>query len=175
VGGHCIGVDPYYLTRKAEQLGYHPQVILAGRRINDCMGKFVADQTVKQLLAAGWPIAGQTVVVLGMTFKEDIPDLRNSRVIDVVRELETYGLKVVVHDPHANAEEAKHEYGVDLVPWERLPRCEAMVAAVPHRWYRQFPLDSLTSVLSRGGVFADVKCQHDRAELEKLGYAVWRL
>ncbi len=175
VGGHCIGVDPYYLTRKAEQLGYHPQVILAGRRINDCMGKFVAEQTVKQLLAAGWPIAGQTVVVLGLTFKEDIPDLRNSKVIDVIRELQTYGLKVVVHDPHANPEEARHEYGVDLVPWEQLPRCEAMVVAVAHRWYRQFPLDSLTSVLSRGGVFADVKCQFDRAEVQKMGYVLWRM
>ena len=175
VGGHCIGVDPYYLTRKAEQLGYHPQVILAGRRINDCMGKFVAEQTVKQLLAAGWPIAGQTVVVLGLTFKEDIPDLRNSKVIDVVRELQTYGLKVVVHDPHADPEEALHEHGVELVAWDRLPRCEAMVAAVPHRWYRQFPLDSLTSVLCRGGVFADVKSQFDRRELEKMGYVLWRM
>ena len=175
VGGHCIGVDPYYLTRKAEQMGYHPQVILAGRRINDCMGKFVAEQTVKQLLSAGWPIAGQTVVVLGLTFKEDIPDLRNSKVIDVVRELENYGLKVAVHDPHADPDEARHEYGVELVPWERLPRCEAMVAAVPHRWYRQFPLDSLTSALSRGGVFADVKSQYDRAELLKMGYVLWRL
>ena len=175
VGGHCIGVDPYYLTRKAEQMGYHPQVILAGRRINDCMGKFVAEQTVKQLLSAGWPIAGQTVVVLGLTFKEDIPDLRNSKVIDVVRELENYGLKVAVHDPHADPDEARHEYGVELVPWERLPRCEAMVAAVPHRWYRQFPLDSLTSALSRGGVFADVKGQYDRAELLKMGYVLWRL
>jgi UDP-N-acetyl-D-glucosamine/UDP-N-acetyl-D-galactosamine dehydrogenase len=175
VGGHCIGVDPYYLTRKAEQLGYHPQVILAGRRINDCMGKFVAEQTVKQLLAAGWPIAGQTVVVLGLTFKEDIPDLRNSKVIDVVRELQTYGLKVVVHDPHADPEEALHEHGVELVAWDRLPRCEAMVAAVPHRWYRQFPLDTLTSVLCRGGVFADVKCQFDRHEVEKMGYVLWRM
>ena len=175
VGGHCIGVDPYYLTRKAEQLGYHPQVILAGRRINDCMGKFVAEQTVKQLLAAGWPIAGQTVVVLGLTFKEDIPDLRNSKVIDVVRELQTYGLKVVVHDPHADPEEALHEHGVELVAWDRLPRCEAMVAAVPHRWYRQFPLDTLTSVLCRGGVFADVKSQFDRRELEKMGYVLWRM
>jgi UDP-N-acetyl-D-galactosamine dehydrogenase len=175
VGGHCIGVDPYYLTRKAEQVGYHPQVILAGRRINDNMGKFVAEQTVKRLLAAGWPIAGQTVTVLGLTFKEDIPDLRNSKVIDVIRELESYGLKVVVHDPHADPEEARHEYGLELTPWEKLPRAEAMIAAVPHKWYRRYPLDTLTASLSRGGVFADIKCAFDRDQVNKLGYSLWRM
>ncbi|MCU0764452.1 MAG: nucleotide sugar dehydrogenase, partial [Burkholderiaceae bacterium] len=125
VGGHCIGVDPYYLTFKAEKLGYHPQVILAGRRINDGMGKFVAEQTVKQMIQAGFPVKGSHVNVLGLTFKENCPDLRNSKVIDVIHELESYGVTVHVHDPVALPEEAKHEYGVDLIPWEHLPKANA--------------------------------------------------
>ncbi len=112
VGGHCIGVDPYYLTHKADMLGYHPQVILAGRRINDGMGKYVAEQTVKQMIRAGFPVKGARVNVLGLTFKENCPDLRNSRVIDVIRELESYGATVHVHDPVADPAEALHEYGV---------------------------------------------------------------
>jgi UDP-N-acetyl-D-glucosamine/UDP-N-acetyl-D-galactosamine dehydrogenase len=128
VGGHCIGVDPYYLTYKAEKLGYHPQVILAGRRINDCMGKYVAEQTVKQMIQLGFPVKGSHVIVLGLTFKENCPDLRNSKVIDVVRELESYGVTVHVHDPVASPEEALHEHGVSLVPWEHLPRANAIVA-----------------------------------------------
>ena len=115
VGGHCIGVDPYYLTHKAQKLGYHPEVILAGRRINDGMGKFIAEQTVKQLVRNGHPVKDCPVIVLGLTFKEDCPDLRNSRVIDVIRELESYGANVVVHDPVADGAEARHEYGVTLV------------------------------------------------------------
>ncbi len=115
VGGHCIGVDPYYLTHKAEMLGYHPEVILAGRRINDGMGKFVAEQTVKQLVRNGWMVKDAPVIVLGLTFKEDCPDLRNSRVIDVIRELQSYGAQVHVHDPVADPEEAMHEYGVQLI------------------------------------------------------------
>ena len=119
VGGHCIGVDPYYLTHKADMLGYHPQVILAGRRINDGMGKYIADETVKQLIRAGVPVKGCHINVLGLTFKENCPDLRNSRVIDVVRELESYGAIVHVHDPVAEPDEASHEYGVALESWER--------------------------------------------------------
>ncbi len=122
VGGHCIGVDPYYLTHKADKLGYHPQVILAGRRINDGMGKFIAEQTVKQMINTGSPVKGAHVIVLGLTFKENCPDLRNSKVIDVIRELESYGCTVHVHDPVAEPDEAVHEYGVRLVPWEHLPR-----------------------------------------------------
>src|SRR5512134_1529487 len=117
VGGHCIGVDPYYLTHKADKLGYHPQVILAGRRINDGMGKYVAEQTVKQMINAGLPVNGAHVIVLGLTFKENCPDLRNSRVIDVVAELASYGACVHVHDPVASNAEARHEYGIDLEPW----------------------------------------------------------
>jgi UDP-N-acetyl-D-galactosamine dehydrogenase len=175
VGGHCIGVDPYYLTRKAEMLGYHPQVILAGRRINDAMGKFVAEQVVKRLIQEAQPVTNQPVIVLGLTFKEDVPDLRNSKVIEVIRELQSYGMKVHVHDPVASSEEALHEYGMALTRWEDLPSARAIVAAVGHRQYRTMPLDSLTEKLTRGGVFADVKSAYDRHALEKLGYSVWRL
>ncbi|MFM1987588.1 MAG: Vi polysaccharide biosynthesis protein [Pseudomonadota bacterium] len=175
VGGHCIGVDPYYLTRKAEQLGYHPQVILAGRRINDGMGKFVAEQVVKRLIQEAQPVTNQAAIVLGLTFKEDVPDLRNSKVVDIVRELQSYGMKVHVHDPIAEPEEAVHEYGIALTRWEDLPPAKAVIAAVAHRTYREMPLDALTEKLVRGGVFADVKSGFDRVALEKLGYSVWRL
>ena len=120
VGGHCIGVDPYYLTHKADMLGYHPQVILAGRRINDGMGKYIAEQTVKLMIQSGVHVKGAHVNVLGLTFKEDCPDIRNSRVIDVVRELESFGITVHVHDPLADAAETLHEYGVTLTPWDEL-------------------------------------------------------
>ena len=137
VGGHCIGVDPYYLTHKADKLGYHPQVILAGRRINDGMGKYVAEQTVKHMIQGGSPVKGAHVTVLGLTFKENCPDIRNSRVIDVVHELASYGLTVHVHDPVADPEEAQREYGVELEPWDALPRASAIVAAVAHREFRE--------------------------------------
>jgi UDP-N-acetyl-D-galactosamine dehydrogenase len=133
VGGHCIGVDPYYLTHKADMLGYHPQVILAGRRINDGMGKFIAEQTIKHMIAAGSYIKGAKVNVLGLTFKEDCGDLRNSKVIDIIRELQSYGVDVHVTDPTADPEEAMHEYGVKLETFEELPRADAVVAAVAHR------------------------------------------
>ena len=175
VGGHCIGVDPYYLTHKADKLGYHPQVILAGRRINDGMGKYVAEQTVKHMIAAGSAVRGAHVIVLGLTFKEDCPDLRNSRVIDVIRELESYGAVVHVHDPVADAAEARHEYGVELVAFDALPRAAAIVAAVAHREFRQRPLDDFVGKLVPGGVYADVKCQADAAALRARGVTVWRL
>jgi UDP-N-acetyl-D-galactosamine dehydrogenase len=175
VGGHCIGVDPYYLTFKAEKLGYHPQVILAGRRINDGMGKYVAEQTVKQMIQAGFPVKGSHVNVLGLTFKENCPDLRNSKVIDVIRELESYGVTVHVHDPVASAEEARREYGVDLVPWEQLPRANAIVAAVAHSEFKQRPVDDHVAKLSAGGLYVDVKCQADVASLRARGVIVWRL
>jgi len=175
VGGHCIGVDPYYLTYKAERLGYHPQVILAGRRINDGMGKYVAEQTVKQLIQLGFPVKGSHVIVLGLTFKEDCPDLRNSKVIDVIRELESYGVAVHVHDPVAMSSEAHHEYGVDLVSWEHLPKANAIVAAVAHREFRDRPFDHLCSKLSAGGLLVDVKCQFDSDVVKAKGLHVWRL
>jgi UDP-N-acetyl-D-glucosamine/UDP-N-acetyl-D-galactosamine dehydrogenase len=175
VGGHCIGVDPYYLTRKAEMLGYNPQVILAGRRINDGMGKFVAEQVVKRLIQQAQPVTNQSVIVLGLTFKEDVPDLRNSKVVDVIRELQSYGMKVHVHDPIAESDEAVHEYGIALTPWDELPPSKAVIAAVGHKAYRDMPLDALTAKLCAGGVFADVKSAYDRVALEKMGYSVWRL
>jgi UDP-N-acetyl-D-galactosamine dehydrogenase len=175
VGGHCIGVDPYYLTHKAEMLGYHPQVILAGRRINDGMGKFVAEQTVKQLIQAGTAVKGADVVVLGLTFKEDCGDLRNSRVIDVVRELESYGATVHVHDPVAQPEEAMHEYGVKLLPWDALPRAAAIVAAVAHREFKARLVDDYAAKLLPGGLFVDVKCQLPPDALRARGVRVWRL
>jgi UDP-N-acetyl-D-galactosamine dehydrogenase len=175
VGGHCIGVDPYYLTHKAEMVGYHPEVILAGRRINDGMGKFVAEQTVKLLVRNGWQVKAAPVIVLGLTFKEDCPDLRNSRVIDVIRELQSYGADVVVHDPVAAAAEAAHEYGVELVPWERLPKAAAIVAAVAHREFKARPLSDYLGRLMPRGVVADVKCQFDAAAMEGGGVTVWRL
>ena len=175
VGGHCIGVDPYYLTFKAEKLGYHPQVILAGRRINDGMGKYVAEQTVKQMIQAGFPVKGSHVNVLGLTFKEDCPDLRNSKVIDVIRELESYGVTVHVHDPVAIAEEARHEYGIELKAWEHLPKANAIVAAVAHDAFRRKPVDDLVAKLSSGGLFVDVKCLADPEALRQRGLRIWRL
>ncbi len=175
VGGHCIGVDPYYLTHKADLLGYHPQVILAGRRINDGMGKYVADQTVKLMIQAGSAVKGAAVNVLGLTFKENCPDLRNSRVIDVVRELASFGASVRVHDPVADPDEALREYGVRLTPWDELPRADAIVAAVAHRAYKQYSADALAAKLQPNGVYVDVKCQADAAALRARGVQVWRL
>jgi UDP-N-acetyl-D-galactosamine dehydrogenase len=175
VGGHCIGVDPYYLTHKADKLGYHPQVILAGRRINDGMGKYVAEQTVKQMIQSGFPVKDAKVNVLGLTFKENCPDLRNSRVIDVIRELASYGADVHVHDPVASPEEAVHEYGVTLTPWDELPRAHALVMAVAHREYGARPVRDFVAKLEPQGLFVDVKCQADAAALREHGVSVWRL
>ncbi|NDP41159.1 MAG: nucleotide sugar dehydrogenase [Aromatoleum sp.] len=175
VGGHCIGVDPYYLTHKADMLGYHPQVILAGRRINDGMGKYIAEQTVKQLIQAGFHVKGSHVNVLGLTFKENCPDLRNSRVIDVVRELESFGVTVHVHDPVADAADALREYGVPLIEWADLPRADAIVAAVAHREYTARPIDDFVDKLAASGVYVDVKCQADADALRQRGLVVWRL
>ncbi len=175
VGGHCIGVDPYYLTHKAEILGYHPQVILAGRRINDGMGKYVAEQTVKQLIQSGFSVRGQNVLVLGFTFKENCPDIRNSRVIDVVRELESYGAIVHVHDPIASSAAAEHEYGVKLTPWDDLPKAVAVVMAVAHEEFKARPVGDYVSKLVSGGLVMDVKAQANAAALAESGVTVWRL
>jgi UDP-N-acetyl-D-galactosamine dehydrogenase len=150
-------------------------VILAGRRINDGMGKYVADQTVKHMIQAGFPVKGADVTVLGLTFKENCPDLRNSRVIDVVRELESFGAKVSVHDPIADPAEAMHEYGVPLVPWDALPRAHAMVAAVAHREFGERPLDDVVARIVPGGLYVDVKAKADAAALDARGVRVWRL
>ncbi len=175
VGGHCIGVDPYYLTHKAEAMGYHPQVILAGRRINDGMGKYIAEQTIKHMIAAGSYIKGAKVNVLGLTFKENCPDLRNSKVIDVIRELESYGVNVQVHDPVAESAEAEHEYGVKLVSWDELAPAGAIVAAVSHKELTALTPAQIATKLLPGGVYTDVKCVANAAALTELGFGVWRL
>jgi len=176
VGGHCIGVDPYYLTHKAEMLGYHPQVILAGRRINDGMAAYVAQQTVKGMINNGVTVKGSKVIVLGLTFKENCPDLRNSKVADLVKELKDFGCDVHVHDPIAESPEAEHEYGISLTPWEQLPdHADALVAAVSHQEYLAMSLAELTSKLSPGGVFTDVKSAYDQTAVKAAGFKLWRL
>ena len=175
VGGHCIGVDPYYLTHKAEMLGYNPQVILAGRRINDGMGKFIAEQTIKNMIASGSYIKGAKVNVLGLTFKEDCGDLRNSKVIDIIHELNSYGVEVYVTDPRAQPDEAMTEYGVHLLSWADLPRADAIVAAVAHQEFADLTVEDFGRKLVKGGAFIDVKAMFDRNAIEGAGYKLWRL
>jgi UDP-N-acetyl-D-glucosamine/UDP-N-acetyl-D-galactosamine dehydrogenase len=175
VGGHCIGVDPFYLTYKAELAGYHPEVILAGRRINDGMGSHVARKTIQQLIHAGRSIKGARVNILGLTFKENVPDIRNSKVMDVVRELKEFGVDVHIHDPAANAEEALHEYGVRLEAWEDLPAADAIILAVAHRSYLEMPKEALLKKVVRNGVIVDIKAVLDAEALRHQGLRVWRL
>ena len=175
VGGHCIGVDPYYLTHKAEALGHHPQVILAGRRINDGMGKYIAEQTVKRLINAGFTVKDADVIVMGLTFKENCPDLRNSKVIDIIEELRSYGARVHVHDAVASREDARHEYGIELRDWEELPRANAIVAAVSHQAFVDRPIDDLLEKLAPGGIYMDVKGSADRGAMQQRGINLWRL
>jgi UDP-N-acetyl-D-galactosamine dehydrogenase len=176
VGGHCIGVDPYYLTAKAESVGYHPQVILAGRRINNGMGKFVAEQTMKQLSQLARPVKDLRVAVLGLTFKENVPDLRNSKVPEIIQELREYGVQVSVHDPIAEPEEAVAEYGIHLQQWNDLKNVDGLVIAVAHRTYTEMGLQELLKPLrnQQDGVVIDVKSLLDQEKLPKtLKY--WRL
>lgn len=176
VGGHCIGVDPYYLTHKAEQVGYLPQVILAGRRINDNMARYVARNTIKLMLKNGMDVPRCRVGVLGITFKENCPDIRNSKVVDLVREFEAWGVQVVIADPWANPEEVAHEYGLQLSTINSENSVDALVVAVGHREYRQASIEELRA-LCRGEapVFADVKSLHDRQQATELGFSVFRL
>ncbi len=157
VGGHCIGVDPYYLTMKAQQLGYQPEVILAGRRINNGMGAFIAQRLVKMLIHAERPVRGAKVGVLGITFKENVNDLRNSKVPDILRELEQFGIQAAIHDPYANAADAKHEYGVKLASFDEMQELDALVLAVSHREYLELGADKIAARLRDGGVLLDVK------------------
>ncbi|MDE3051969.1 MAG: nucleotide sugar dehydrogenase, partial [Nitrospirota bacterium] len=176
VGGHCIGVDPYYLTAKAESVGYHPQVILAGRRINNEMGKFVAEQTMKLLGQLPRPVKELKVAVLGLTFKENVPDLRNSKVPDIIQELREYGVQVLVHDPIAEPKEAVDEYGIHLSKWDDLSDIDGIIVSVAHREFADMGLQKLLKPLrnQREGVVIDVKCLLDQAKLPKtLKY--WRL
>lgn len=175
VGGHCIGVDPYYLTHKAEKIGYIPQVILSGRRINDGMGKFIAQRAVKEIIHAGHSVLGCVVTVLGLTFKEDCPDLRNSKVIDIIRELQDYGINVQVCDPLADAGEAVHEYGVTLTAPEDLKPAVAVVAAVAHKEYRQWSAETMCRFMGKNPVLIDVKGMYDHRAMAAAGIRVWRL
>ncbi|TCR66944.1 nucleotide sugar dehydrogenase [Rhizobium sp. BK376] len=157
VGGHCIGVDPYYLTAKAEALGYHPEVILAGRRINDGMGAFVARKMVKMLSRGGVALSEARVGILGLTFKEDVPDLRNSKVVDVITELASFSILPWVHDPHADPEMAFHEYGLKLVSIDALHDLDGLIIAVSHRVYKELPVAMFDKMMRPGGVIIDVK------------------
>ena len=177
VGGHCIGVDPYYLTFKAESLGFHPETILAGRRINDSMGKFIAETTIKNLIKVGVTVKAARIGILGFTFKENVPDLRNTRVVDVVAELEDYGLNPLVHDACADKDEALEEYGMDLVPLEDLRDLDAIILAVPHREYLEIDFVELKSWFRNTDcpVLVDVKGALDKDEAKKAGFELWRL
>ncbi|HSN05421.1 MAG TPA: nucleotide sugar dehydrogenase [Nitrospira sp.] len=176
VGGHCIGVDPYYLTSKAESVGYHPQVILAGRRINNGMSKYVAEQTMKLLGRVSRPVSDLKVAVLGLTFKENVPDLRNSKVPDIIAELREYGIQVVVHDAIAESKEAEHEYGITLVDWKDIQDVDGVIVAVAHRAYLDMGLNEVLKPLrsQQGGVLIDVKSIFDPAKVPGT-ITYWRL
>lgn len=175
VGGHCIGVDPYYLTAKAEELGYHPEVILSGRRINDGMGAFIAQKLIKMLVAAKKPINGARIGIFGFTFKENVPDLRNSRVPDIISELRQFGLEPLVHDPMASTSEAEEEYGIKLRELRDFSKLDAVVLAVPHKSYLVEGAAAILDLLSENGVVVDVKAALDRANPLLEGHAVWSL
>ena len=176
VGGHCIGVDPYYLTYKAEMLGYHSQVILAGRRINDDMGKYIAENTVKNLIKAEKTVKGAKVAVLGFTFKENCPDTRNSKVYDIIQELREYGIEPVVADPVADAAEAKRLYEIDFCDWKKISGMDAVILAVAHEAFAELTMADVEKLFAAGKrVLIDVKGLFNRGEYEKAGYCYWRL
>ncbi len=175
VGGHCIGVDPYYLTYKAQSEGYHPEVILAGRRINDGMGRFVVEKTIKLMINQDIHVRQSSVGVLGLTFKENCPDLRNTRVVDIIEELKSYAVKVKVHDPLADPEEALSYYGVELCSWEEIKDLDAIIIAVPHDEYRARPVKDFTDALTPAGCIVDVKSMLDSDSMDGTGVTYWRL
>lgn len=174
VGGHCIGVDPYYLTTKAEELGYQPQVILAGRRINNNVGAFVAQRTMKMLAGEGVSFRGARVGICGLTFKENVPDLRNSKVPDIVAELGEFGIEALVHDPMGDPEEALHEYGVTLTPWDEMVALDAMIYAVGHDFYRELGQPALLARVRDRGAIVDVKSMLDPQDMPR-GIRYWSL
>ena len=178
VGGHCIGVDPYYLTYKAEQLGYHSQIILSGRRINDDMGKYVAENLVKNLIKADIPVKGAKVAILGFTFKENCPDTRNTKIIDIYKELQEYGITAVVTDDDADAQEAKRLYGIEFVPMTEIKDCDAVVLAVAHESYKKLEMkdmDALYATKNKTKVLTDLKGILDKKTYQDAGYIYWRL
>ena len=177
VGGHCIGVDPYYLTYRAEQLGYHSQIILAGRRINDDMGRYVAENLVKKLIAANIPVKNAQVAILGFTFKENCPDTRNTKVIDIYRELQEYGITPVVSDPAADADEAERLYGIRFADLAEVKDMDAVILAVSHEQFKALTLADFDRFY-RGAhqqVLIDVKAMLDKEEFIQAGYLYWRL
>jgi UDP-N-acetyl-D-galactosamine dehydrogenase len=176
VGGHCIGVDPYYLTFKAESMGYHPEMILAGRRINDGMGKYIAERAVKLLIHSGKAVKGAKVAILGITFKENVPDLRNTRVVDIVHELNDYGIEVLVHDPLADSKEAKHYYGLELVSMDMLKGVDAVVVAVMHKTYLQMGLKGIAQLCTNGApIVVDVKSAFSSSQAQEHNITYWQL
>ena len=175
VGGHCIGVDPYYLTHRAEMAGYHPQVILAGRRINDGMAKFVADKVVKMLALAGRPLRGAKINLLGLTFKENVRDLRNSKVADLHEELSGYGVELHVNDPLADAAEVQAEYGIRLKAWDDLPQADVLILAVAHAAYLRRRTEELLAKVAADGCVIDVKSVLDLPAIQHAGRSCWRL
>ena len=177
VGGHCIGVDPYYLTFKAEAVGYHPEMILAGRRINDGMGKYITERMVKIMIKEGRQINQARVGVLGITFKEDVPDLRNTRVVDIINELKDYDIEVIVHDPLADPGEAKKYYGVDLTPLDAVEQLDALIIAVAHKTYLDKGLANLAGLCSKKHppVILDVKSAFNPDDAAEQGIVYWRL
>lgn len=175
VGGHCIGVDPYYLTHKVSTLGYNPEIILAGRRINDRMGSYIAQQTVKLMIKTGRMKPGATVLVLGLTFKENCADIRNTKVVDIITELKEYGLNVVVSDSVAEPHEAKEEYGIHLTRLEDVKQADAVIAAVAHTDIKALAPIALIKITGKNAPFMDVKSVFNRVKLEQAGFSVWRL
>ena len=175
VGGHCIGVDPYYLTHKAEETGYHPQVILAGRRINDGMGAWIAQECIRLMLQQGRPVKGARVVILGLSFKEDCPDVRNSKVGDIIKELRRFAAEPTVIDPVADPEAALHEHAVTLAPLSPLPSCDAIIAAVAHRVFRNLDLSQLAKAAGPGAPLLDVKGIYRDHDLSSIGFHPWCL
>src|SRR5699024_3561025 len=173
VGGHCIGVDPYYFTYKAEQLGYHSQIILAGRKINDEMGKYAATNIIKQIILSGQSVKGSKVAIFGITFKENIGDVRNTRVIDIIDELNEYGVNILVYDLVANKEEVKQEYNIELVEETELNKLNAVVLAVPHNNFKNKTIDSFNSLFNESKVMIDIKGVLNSEELKKHNYYYW--
>jgi UDP-N-acetyl-D-galactosamine dehydrogenase len=175
VGGHCIGVDPYYLTYRAEQMGYIPQVLLAGRRINDNMGRYVARKGIKLILKHGLNLANLSAAVLGFTFKEDCPDVRNTKVVDIVRELQDYNTIVYCCDPVADAADSAHEYNIKLVDFTAIPQVPLLILAVAHKEFKDLSLDDILAKVQPGGVILDVKSVLPKDEIRSRGYILWRL
>ena len=176
VGGHCIGVDPYYLTFKAQSIGYHPEVILSGRRINDSMGKYIAEQAIKHLIKSNKAVKGSKILILGFTFKDNVKDIRNTRVIDIYNELKEYGVEPYVHDPHASHDDVSAEYGIKLIqtPEEKCP-FDGIIIAVKHREYADYSMEYLKGLCNSNASLIDVKGIYQKDEALKAGLNYWRL